>query len=132
MNDGSDSRAADPAPQAAERRSIWPGWIWAVPIAAIGVVAWLGFQQFAQNGPEVKVSFPIEADIKAGDTKVQFEGMEVGSVESVRLAKDLHRLDVVLQLNSDMAGHLGKGTLFWISAKPSITDLASFKSVIAG
>jgi paraquat-inducible protein B len=132
MNDGSDPRAEDPAPQAAERRSIWPGWIWAVPIAAVGVVAWLGFQQFAQSGPEVKVSFPIGADIKAGDTKVQFEGMDVGSVESVRFAKDLHRLDVVLQLNSDMAGHLGKGTLFWISAKPSITDLASFKSVIAG
>ena len=66
----------------------------------------------------MKVTFPTGSDIKAGDTKVQFEGMDVGSVESVRFAKDLHRLDVVLQLNSDIAGHLGKGTLFWISAKP--------------
>jgi paraquat-inducible protein B len=96
------------------------------------VVAWLGFQQFAQSGPEVKVTFPTGSDIKAGDTKVQFEGMQVGTVDSVKFAKDLHHLDVKLQLNPEIAGHLGKGTLFWISAKPSITDLSSFKSVIAG
>jgi paraquat-inducible protein B len=133
MNEASTrGPAEDPAPPAAERHSLWPGWIWAVPIAAVGIVAWLGFQQFAQSGPEVKVTFPTGNDIKAGDTKVQFEGMEVGSVESVGFAKDLHNLDVVLKLNSYMEGHLGKGTLFWISAKPSITDLASFKSVIAG
>jgi paraquat-inducible protein B len=133
MNDAAPGASPPPAPPAAiERHSRWPGWIWAIPIAALGIVAWLAFQQFVKSGPEVKVTFPTGGGIKAGDTKVQFDGMEVGEVDSVRFDKDMHHVDAVLQLHSDMAGHLGKGTLFWISGKPSIKDLASLKSVIAG
>ncbi|OYV36253.1 MAG: hypothetical protein B7Z80_16150, partial [Rhodospirillales bacterium 20-64-7] len=66
-------------PQAVEKQSRWPGWIWSVPIAALAIVAYLTFQQFAQRGPSVTVIFPT-ADIKADSTKVKYEGMEVGEV----------------------------------------------------
>lgn len=133
MNDPPASGSpADLAQPAAERRSRWPGWIWLIPIAAVAVVAWLGFQQFAESGPRVTVTFPTGSQIEAGNTQVQFEGMQVGTVESVKFRQDLRQIDVRLKLTLELADHLGKGTLFWISAKPSITDLASFKSVIAG
>ena len=91
------------------------------------------FQQFAERGPSVTVTFPT-ADIKADDTKVKYQGMEVGQVESVTLDKnDLKHVTTVLRLHADMAGHLGPGTRFWIAGqKPSLSDLAALKSVISG
>lgn len=119
-------------PQAVEKQSRWPGWIWSVPIAALAIVAYLTFQQFAQRGPSVTVIFPT-ADIKADSTKVKYEGMEVGEVESVTFYKDIKHLKAVLRLHADMSGHLGKGTRFWLAGtKPSFSNLSALKSIISG
>jgi paraquat-inducible protein B len=121
-----------PPPQAIEHHSRWPGWIWAVPLAAAAIVGYLAFQQFATRGPEVTVTFPTGGGIKAGTTKVQFEGIEVGEVESVKFEKDMRHVAAVLRLHADLEGHLGEGTRFWIAGKPTISDVSSLKSVIAG
>ncbi len=119
--------------QAAHRRSWWPGWIWAVPIAALGIVAWLAVRDWASRGPEVTVVFPVVANLKPGDTKVHFQTMEVGQVSSVTLERDLRHLRVQLALHGDLAGKLGPGTQFWIEGESvSLTNLASLKSIIAG
>jgi paraquat-inducible protein B len=120
-------------PEAVEHHSRWPGWIWSVPIAALGVVGYLVFQQFAERGPSVTVTFPT-ADIKADDTKVKYQGMEIGQVESVTLdKKDLTHVTTKLRLHPDMADHLGPGTQFWIAGqKPSFSNLSALKSVISG
>ncbi|MFL5280549.1 MAG: intermembrane transport protein PqiB [Rhodopila sp.] len=127
-----DPKANDEAPKAVERHSRWPGWIWSVPIAALAIVGYLVFQQFAQRGPSVTVIFPT-ADIKADDTKVKFEGYEVGQVEKVSFENDLRHVKTVLRLHPDMAGHLGPGTRFWIAGqKPSLNNLSALKSIISG
>lgn len=84
------------------------------------------------QGPSVTVTFRTAAGIKPDDTKVQFEGLQIGKLSSVKLQKDLRHVDVTLDLNADMAGHLGPGTRFWIAGKPSLTDLSSIRSIIAG
>jgi paraquat-inducible protein B len=50
----------------------------------------------------------------------------------VKLQKDLRHLDVSLSLNSDMDGHLGPGTRFWIAGRPNLSDLSSIKSILTG
>lgn len=109
------------------------GWIWAIPIAALGIVTWLGVRSLLQGGPEVVVTFAQAGEVKAGDTKVTYNGMQVGTVESVRLHKDLKAADVRLSFDSAMDGHLGPGTRFWISGEQiSVTDLSSLRSLIVG
>ncbi|HET8995067.1 MAG TPA: MlaD family protein [Acetobacteraceae bacterium] len=136
MSDESDT--PDPAPehaahpQAVHQQSRWPGWIWSIPIAAVAIVGYLGFQQLARSGPTVTVIFPIQGGIKANQTKVEYRGADVGEVSTVTFEKDLKHMKVKLQMGPDMAGHLGKGTRFWIAGHPNITDLASVKSVITG
>lgn len=129
--------AGEPPPphehaQAVEKQSRWPGWIWSVPLAAIAIVAYLGFQQITSSGPSVHVTFPIVGGIQANQTKVEYEGMVVGTVEKIAISKDLKHLDVTLDMNPDMSGHLGPGTRFWVAGQPSITNLASIRSVITG
>lgn len=126
-------RVAPEPPPAKEHTSRWPGWIWSIPIAAIAIVAWLAFKQIASTGPAVTVTFQSANGVQAGNTQVQYNGLKVGDVDAVHLAKDLSHVDIVLRLDSDMDGHLGPATQFWISgASPSLSNLSSLKSIISG
>jgi paraquat-inducible protein B len=104
-----------------------------VPIAALLIVGYLAIRDFASRGPSVTVTFVTAGELKAGDTKVKYQGLPVGEVDSVTLQKDLRHVDVSLRLHSDMAGHLGPGTRFWIvGAAPNVTNLSSIKTIITG
>jgi paraquat-inducible protein B len=126
--------APDPSGSPAKvKPSRWPGWIWLLPVAAVGVVLYLGVEAWTGQGPTVHVVFASAAGIKAGNTKVKFQGQDVGEVESVRLENDLKHADVELNLSSPMSGHLGPGTRFWIeSGTLSLNDLSSLKTLVAG
>lgn len=122
-----------PFKQAEEHHGWWPGWIWSLPIAALGLVIWLAVRSWTQTGPEIQVVFPEIANLKAGDTKVQFESMDVGEVEDAHLEPDLKHLRATLRLRPDMRGHLGPGTQFWIIGKDmSLSHLSNLKSIITG
>ena len=119
--------------RAVERHGWRIHWIWSVPIAAVGLVAWLAVRSWSQSGPEVRVIFPEIANLRAGDTKVEFEGMQVGEVEDVKLEPDLRHMRATLQLHPDMAGHLGAGTKFWIIGKQvSFSSPSGLKALITG
>lgn len=124
-------RVAPDPPSARTERSRWPGWIWGIPIAAVAIVAWLVFKEIAATGPTITVIFPQAGGISAGQTEVQYQGLKVGEVESVRLEKDLQHVRTHIRLTSEMDGHIGPGTLFWING-PSLSDLSSIRSIIAG
>lgn len=125
------ARIAPEEPVAEIRRTRWPGWIWAVPLAAVIIVAYLAFREMASAGPTVTVVFPTAAGIEANQTSVQYDGLKVGEVTSVKLEKDMQHVRARIELDGEMAGHLGPGTLFWIVG-PSLTNLASIRSVISG
>jgi paraquat-inducible protein B len=124
-------RVAPDPPSARTERSRWPGWIWGIPVAAVAIVAWLVFKQITATGPKVTVIFPQAEGISAGQTEVQYQGLKVGEVESVRLEKDLQHVRAEIRLNAEMDGHIGPGTLFWING-PNLGNLSSIRSIIAG
>jgi paraquat-inducible protein B len=119
--------------QAIEQPSHWPGWIWAVPVTAIAIVAWLGIRSWISRGPKVTVIFPTIADLKPDDTQVKFQDLAVGRVKSVKLAKDFQHMQVELQLQSTMEGQLGRGTKFWIvGTNFTFTKLSDLNTIISG
>ncbi|HZS85389.1 MAG TPA: MlaD family protein [Stellaceae bacterium] len=128
MSDTSERRSA-----ALPRRSRWPGWIWAVPLAALGIVVWLGVRSFIARGPEIDVSFESSAGIRAGITEVRYKGIAVGKVEDVELSPDLGHVTATLRMDSSVEKHLNRGTRFWIvGASFSPADFAALKTIIAG
>ncbi len=135
MNPSDDTDHADPPqPQQARfKKSRWPGLIWAAPLAAIMIVSWLGFRSFEHGGPTVRVIFPITGGLKAGNTKVEYKGVKVGTVSAVKVGKSLRSIKVTINFTAVMTHHLGKATQFWIAGrKVSLSNLSSIKSVIAG
>jgi hypothetical protein len=71
--------------QAEHRTAIATVWIWAIPVAALGVVVWLDVRSLAAGGPEITVTFADAGGVEAGNTKVIYNKMEVGRVESVKV-----------------------------------------------
>ena len=115
------------------RRSWWPGWIWAVPIAAVGIVLWLLLRSISSRGIDVTVTYNDAAGMQAGDTRVMYHGVEVGRVTSVALASDDWHVVAHLNIDRQLAPKITTGTRFVLEgARPSLSDVSSLRALIAG
>ena len=115
------------------RRSWWPGWIWAVPIAAVGIVLWLLLRSISSRGIDVTVTYNDAAGMQPGDTRVMYHGLEVGRVTSVALASDDWHVIVHLDIDRQLAPKINTGTRFVLEgAHPSFSDISSLRALIAG
>ncbi|GAN81027.1 PqiB family protein [Acidocella aminolytica] len=122
-----------PLEEAVFRPSRWPGLIWALPVAALIIILWLGIGALLSSGPSVTVTFPVTGGLGAGSTPVKYKGFTVGHVEAIKLSKSLNQLSVKIRFVKEMEGHLGKGTEYWIAGTNlSITNLSEIKDLISG
>jgi paraquat-inducible protein B len=118
---------------AVARRSWWPGWIWAVPIAAVAIVLWLLLRSISSRGIDVTVTYNDAAGMQAGDTRVMYHGLQVGKVTSVALASDDWHVIVHLDIDRQLAPKINTGTRFVLEgAHPSFSDISSLRALIAG
>jgi len=120
-------------PEARARRSRWIGVVWAVPIAALMIVAILGVRALADRGVDVVVTFDTGAGARVNDTKVIYQGVEAGHVTKIDINEDGHRVDMTLRLDPRADRGLTTTTKFWlIGANPSLNDISSVKAALAG
>jgi paraquat-inducible protein B len=111
----------------------WPGLVWAIPLAALLIVAYLGLRALAQRGADVVITFESADGVMVGDTKVMYRGISVGHVTAVDLDEDGKRVDVTVRLDPRMKPALISDTRFWLlGAKPDLTDIASLKAALEG
>lgn len=122
-----------PRTSAEVRQGSWPGWIWAVPLAAIGIVVWLVVRQLSAHGIEVTVTFANAAQMKADTTRVIYRGIRIGKVSDVALSADGTHAVVKLRIEDAEKKYVNAGTRFYLEGEsPSLSDPASLKALIAG
>lgn len=115
------------------RRGWWPGWIWAVPIAAVGIVLWLSLRAISSSGTSVTVVFDKAAGMTANSTKVMYDGLKVGSLSDIHLDPDGRHVDTTLDIDDSVSQYLTSGTRFYLQgARPSLSDPASLKAIVSG
>ena len=118
---------------AATQHSRWPGWIWAVPLAALGIAAWLLVRTLTQGGAAITITFADVYGIKPKDTDIMYRGMKVGSVTDVSLTQDGSAVQVSAHMQDSAVQFLKTGTVFWLQgAQPSLSHLASLITVLSG
>lgn len=123
----------DPRTQAERRRSHWPGWIWAIPIAVLLVVGWLGFRALAKGGETIVVVFHDAARAKPGETEVFYRGIKVGQLKHVRFTADGRAVEMTLHMSKNAEPFLRQGAHFWlVGANPSLSNPRSLASVLSG
>lgn len=115
------------------RKTWWPGWIWSIPLAAIGIVVWLMLRALSSRGVGVTVVFEDASGMAVNSTKVLYHGLEVGDVTGLSLAPDGHHVLAHLDIDGDMRRYVNAGTRFYlVGAHPSFTDPESLKALVAG
>jgi paraquat-inducible protein B len=124
---------AGEVPASQRRRSRWPNLVWAIPLAALIIVAYLGVEAFTHRGEIVTVTFERAAGARASDTKVLYQGVEAGQLVKIEPNKDGRSLDFKLRLVPEAQVGLNTNARFWlIGASPTFTDLNSLKAVVSG
>jgi paraquat-inducible protein B len=115
------------------QRSGWPGWIWAVPIAALAIVSWMFLRALTTGGVDITIRFDQAAGMRPNDTSVMYMGYQVGKVMQLSLTRDGHHIDAKVNINNDAKRFLKKDTRFWLQgASPDFSDPDSLKAVLAG
>jgi len=93
--------------------------IWIVPFIALIIAAWLAYQYFSQLGPEIRIIFPKNEGLTAGQSQIKYRNVPVGTVKKIELQKDGEGIVVVVRMDKSLAPYLNESSKFWI-VKPEV------------
>ena len=94
--------------------------IWIVPFIALIIAGWLAYQYFAERGPEIKIIFPVNEGLVAGQSVVKFRNVPVGKVTKIHVSPDTDGIVVTVRMNSNRSKpFLTENARFWI-VKPEV------------
>jgi paraquat-inducible protein B len=88
--------------------------IWIIPIVAALLGLWLAFKYYSTQGPEITVRFETAEGIGEGKTPVLCRSVNIGTVEKVRLTKDLKGVLVTMQMTSEATDLLTRDAQIWV------------------
>jgi paraquat-inducible protein B len=103
-----------PPPRVARRRDWMPSLIWLIPVVAALVGLFLVARILIDRGPEIVLTFKTAEGLEAGKTAVKYKDVQIGVVQSLRLAHDRSHVRVTLQLNKDANAFTAEDTRYWV------------------
>ncbi|KAF1028610.1 MAG: Paraquat-inducible protein B [Burkholderia plantarii] len=115
-----DPNAAPPSPPelpgpVVTRRAGWlPSLVWLVPLVAALIGIGLVVKSVFDRGPEITISFRSAEGLEPGKTQVKYKDVEIGTVKTIKLSKDLSHVLVNVQLKKEAEDFAVKGTRFWV------------------
>ncbi len=113
------------------KRRISPFWL--LPFIALMIAGWLVYNNFQERGNTVTIDFQSAAGIVAGRTPVRYQGVDVGTVQSISLSKDLRSIVVEVSIKSDLEDALREGTQFWlVTPKASLAGVSGLDALVGG
>jgi len=109
--------------------------IWILPLIALIIGGWLGWQAYRDAGVEIQVRFESGEGIVANKTEVIYKGMPVGKVTALVLDAKGSNTGVIatIEMNKAADEHLTTGTRFWL-VKPSVTlaGISGLETLVSG
>lgn len=109
--------------------------IWILPLIALVIGGWLGWQAYRDSGVNIEVRFKSGDGIVANKTEVVYKGMPVGKVKSLVLDAKGSDAGVVatIEMNPAAEPHLLTNTRFWL-VKPSVTlaGITGLETLVSG
>jgi paraquat-inducible protein B len=103
-----------PPPHVVRRRQWLPSLIWLIPIVAALVGVMLIAKILMERGPEIVLTFNTAEGLEAGKTAVKYKDVQIGTVQSLRLARDRSHVRVIVQLNNEAKSFTAEDSRFWV------------------
>src|SRR6185436_7757745 len=100
-----------PLPQVPESRKVSKkrtrlSFVWIIPIVAAVVGAWVAVTRIMSEGPKITIVFRTAEGLEAGKTKIQYNGVEVGTLTTIRLSEDHKTVITTAQMAPKSEGSL--------------------------
>jgi paraquat-inducible protein B len=107
--------------------------VWVFPIVAAVVGAWVAVTRILGEGPKITIVFQSAEGLEAGKTKIHYNGVEVGTLTTIRLSDDHQRVVTTAQMVPKTESFLVKDTKFWIvSPRISGANVTGLATLISG
>ncbi len=106
-------------PEVEIERSRGISFVWLIPLVALVIAAWLGYQTFSEMGPTITLTFQDGEGLEAGKTKIKYKSVDIGLVEDVQISADLSHVIVTAEMSKESEPHLTDHTQFWV-VRPQI------------
>lgn len=113
------------------KRRISPFWL--LPFIALLIATWLLWKTWQEHGTTVSIDFVSADGIVAGRTPVRYQGVEIGTVQTVQPSDDLRKIKVTVSIKSDMKDALRDETQFWlVTPKASLAGVSGLDALVGG
>src|SRR5271154_973052 len=61
--------------------------VWVIPIVAAVAGVWIAVTKFLEKGPEITIVFSSADGLEANKTKINYDGLNIGTLTSIRFAE---------------------------------------------
>src|SRR5262245_35658283 len=122
-----------PESRSVAKKRTRPSLVWLVPIIAALVGAWVAVTRILSEGPEITIVLPSAEGLEAGKTKINYNGVEVGTVTTIRLSDDHLKVIATAQMEPKTEAFLVDDTRFWVvTARVSGANITGLGTLISG
>src|SRR5258708_34039125 len=65
--------------------------VWLIPILAAALGVWVAVVRIRSEGPKITIVFQSAEGLESGKTKINYRGVDVGTIKAIRLSRDHQR-----------------------------------------
>jgi len=127
-----------PLPSVPESRTLSqgrtrPSLVWLIPIVAALAGVWVAVTRILGEGPSITIVFQSAEGLEAGKTKIEYNGVEIGTVTAIRLSSDHEHVITTAQMAPKTEDFLVEDTKFWV-VRPRISgaNITGLGTLISG
>lgn len=107
--------------------------VWIVPIVAALAGAWVAVTRILGEGPTITIGFQSADGLEAGKTKIQYNGVEIGTITAIRLSDDHRSVVTTAQMAPKTEDLLVDDTTFWVvRARISGATVSGLGTLLSG
>lgn len=107
--------------------------IWLVPLIAALAGGWVAVTRILSQGPTITLRFDSAEGLEAGKTKIHYNGVEIGTIETIRLSDDHQSVVTTAQMAPKTEDFLVDGTQFWVvKARVSGANVSGLGTLLSG
>jgi paraquat-inducible protein B len=107
--------------------------VWFIPILAAALGVWVAVTRIRSEGPKITIVFQSAEGLEAGKTKINYRGVDIGTIRAIRLSEDHQLVIATAQMTPRTEDFLVEDTRLWV-VRPRISgaNVTGLGTLISG
>jgi paraquat-inducible protein B len=107
--------------------------IWAIPIVALAIGAWLAWDTWSKQGPTITIRFDGGEGLQAGQSQLKYKDIVLGTVKTLELTPDHNHVTVTIATTRQAEPLLTDTSKFWV-VKPRFFagNISGLETLLSG